>query len=215
VIEKIRRVSGIKPPRVARTINVGVGYSWNGEVRKDLRWKALRDVLKKVEQEALKRAASELKREGYTDSRNTDDALKNRIRIFRLRATVGQVAWTSIKSRINACDILVFDITPTKSVRAGRRRREASRAAAKIVTPNVWLELGYALGRKGKERIFVVHAKPNGHRDLPSDLQGLIVGHVPTDSVQSDIALRMKLVNTLRKYLVERAVGIKPAPSPA
>ncbi len=197
---------------MARTINVGVGYGWHGEVRKDRRWKALRKFLEKVEQEALKRAESELKREGYTVSRNTADTLKNRVRIFRLRATLGQFAWTSIKIRIDECDILVFDITPTKSVKAGRRRRVASRAAAKVVTPNVWLELGYALG--WKEHVFVVHAKPNGHKDLPSDLQGLIVGHVPTNSVQSDKALRMKLMNTLRKDLVERAVGIEPMTSP-
>jgi hypothetical protein len=143
VIEKIKRLSGIRPPQVARTINVGVGYGWNGEVW----WKALRKFLKKVEQEALKRADSELKREGYTDSRNSADALKKRVRIFRLRATVGPFAWNSIKKRINECDILVFDITPAKSGKAGRRRRETSRAAAKIVTPNVWLELGYAFGR--------------------------------------------------------------------
>jgi predicted nucleotide-binding protein len=169
--------------------------------------------LKKVEQEALKRADSELKREGYTDSRNSADALKKRVRIFRLRATVGQFAWNGIKKRINECDILVFDITPTKSSKAGRRRREASRAAAKIVTPNVWLELGYAYGRKGEEHVFVVDAKPNGHTDLPSDLQGPIVGHITADGVQSDKSLRMKLVNTLRKYLVSCAVGIEPTTS--
>jgi hypothetical protein len=210
VIEKIKRLSGIRPPQLARTINVGVGYGWKGEVGKDLRWKALRKFLKKVEQEALKRADSELKREGYTDSRNSADALKKCVRIFRLRATVGQFAWNSIKKRINECNILVFDITPTKSSKAGRRRREASRAAAKIVTPNVWLELGYAYGRKGEEHVFVVDAKPNGHTDLPSDLQGLIVGHITADGVQSDKSLRMKLVNTLRKYLVSCAVGIEP-----
>ena len=89
----------------------------------------------------------------------------------QLRATAGEFAWNSIKKRINECDILVFDITPTKSVKAGRRRRLASRAAAKVVTPNVWLELGYALAKK--DNVFVVHSKPNGHADLPSDLGGL------------------------------------------
>jgi hypothetical protein len=29
VIEKIKRLSGIRPPQVARTINVGVGYGWS------------------------------------------------------------------------------------------------------------------------------------------------------------------------------------------
>ena len=36
------------------------------------------------------------------------------------------------------------------------------------------------------------------------------MGHVPADSVESDKSLRMRLANTLRKYLVARAVGIEP-----
>ena len=213
MIENDKRTSGIGSPRVARTIDVGVGYGWSGGIHKDLRWKALRKYLKKIEQEALKRADSELK--AYTHSRSTADALRyGHVRILRLRATVGQFTWSSIKKRINECDILIFDITPTKSVKSGHRRRLASRAAAKVVAPNVWLELGYALAQKDENKVFVVHAKPNGHADLPSDLRGLIVGHVPADSVESDKSLRMKLVNTFRKYLVARAVGIEPTTSP-
>ena len=214
MIGEIKKISEIRLSPMARTIYVGVGYGWNGEVRKDLRWKALHKYLKKIEKEALKRAVSELKT--HTHSRSTADALKYaHVRILRLRATVGQFTWSSIKKRINEYDILVFDITPTKPVKAGRRRRLASRAAAKVVAPNVWLELGYALAQKDKDNVFVVHAEPNGHADLPSDLRGLIVGHVPADSVESDKSLRMKLVNTLQKYLVARAVGIEPTTSPA
>ena len=207
MIENDKRVSGIGSPRVARTINIGVGYGWSGGIHKDLRWKALRKYLKKIEQEALKRAASELTKEAHIHPRSLADAPKY-VRISRLRATAGEFAWNSIKKRINECDILVFDITPTKPVKAGRRRRLPSRAAAKVVTPNVWLELGYALAQK--DNVFVVHSKPNGHADLPSDLGGLIVGHVPDDSVESDKSLRMRLANTLRKCLVARAVGIEP-----
>jgi hypothetical protein len=183
--------------RGRRPITVGVGYSWRGKVQNDLRWKALRKFLNAVGEQARKRAVRELNKGGASNLRLP--------RIRRLRATVGEPSWVSIKTAISKCDILVFDITPTKriSLAASANRR----VGQKITSSNVWLELGYALGQK--KRVFVVHSKAGGHKDLPSDLHGQIIGHVPDDGRQVDISLRNKLMNVLAKLLVaEETIGL-------
>jgi hypothetical protein len=143
--------------RGRRPITVGVGYSWRGKVQNDLRWKALSKFLNAVGEQARKRAVRELNKGGASNLPLP--------RIRRLRASVGELSWAGIQTAISKCDILVFDITPTKrispSARANRRVRQT------ITSSNVWLELGYALGQK--KRVFVVHSKAGGLGKLPAD----------------------------------------------
>lgn len=182
-----------------RWITVGVGYGWSGKLRNDIRWKALRRFLTAVEEQARNRAIRDLTKDAAIDSRvsvTSDNLVAGRIR--RLRATVGEQSWSSIKTAISNYDILVFDITPTKSIKSSRSARR--RIRQKLTSPNVWLEIGYALGQK--KTVFLVHSKARGHRDLPSDLQGLIVGHLPDDGAQVDVSLRNRLTNAMARVLV-------------
>ena len=179
-----------------RSITVGVGYGWRGKVQNDVRWKALRKFLTAVGEQARKRAARGLNKDASTALRVP--------RIRRLRATVGEQSWASIKTAISRCDILVFDITPTKAINlSGRTKR---RARHKVTSPNVWLEIGYAEGQ-GK-KVFLVHSKAGGHKDLPSDLVGCVIGRVPDDGGQIDSSLRNKLMNVMTNLLrpVRRAI---------
>jgi hypothetical protein len=180
---------------VRRPITVRVGYGWRGKVRNDVRWTALRKFLTAVGEQARGRAVRKL-------NKNAAAALRVP-RIRRLRATVGEQSWASIKTAISNCDILVFDITPTKAGLAGRTNR---RAGQKVTSPNVWLEIGYALGRK--KRVFLVHSKVGGYKDLPSDLHGHVIGHVPDDGGQVDISLRNKLVNVMARLLAEENIRL-------
>jgi hypothetical protein len=111
-------------------------------------------------------------------------------RIRRLRATVGETSWTSIKTAISNCDILVFDITPTKAIQVRR----------KVTSPNVWLEIGYAEGQK--KSVFLVHSKAGGYKDLPSDLHGRVIGYVPDGGGQVDVSLRNRLINVMAELLL-------------
>ena len=115
------------------------------------------------------------------------------ISVRRLRATTGLFTWESIREAIAASDVLVFDITPTKP--------PEMKGASYTVSPNVWMELGYALAL-GK-KVFVVHRDGHGHQSLPSDLGGLIVGSIPDDGKVRDLSLRMALVNHLRDLILE------------
>jgi hypothetical protein len=182
-----------------RWITVGVGYGWSGKPRNDVRWKALRRFLTAVEEQARKRAIRDLNKDAAIDLRGlvaSDELVAGRVR--RLRASVGEPSWSSIKTAISNCDILVFDITPTKSIKPSRSTRR--RISQKLTSPNVWLEIGYALGQK--KTVFLVHSKVGRHRDLPSDLQGLIVGHLPDEGAQVDVSLRNKLTNAMARVLV-------------
>jgi hypothetical protein len=180
-----------------RSITVGVGYGWRGEVRNDVRWKALRKFLTAVGEQARTRAARELNKSAATNVRLP--------RIRRLRATVGEQSWASIKTAISNCDILVFDITPTKAI--GSARRTHHRVRQKVTSPNVWLEIGYAQGQK--KRVFLVHSKAGGYKDLPSDLHGETIGHVPDDGRQVDVAFRNKLMNIMAKLLVKSPESVE------
>ena len=173
-----------------RPITVGVGYGWHGKVRNDVRWRALRTFLNAVGEQARNRAARKLNKSETTSAQLP--------RIRRLRATVSEQSWASIKTAISHCDILVFDITPTKAFSlSGRTNRGVKH---KVTSPNVWLEIGYAEGQ-GK-KVFLVHSKAGGHKDLPSDLVGHVIGHVPDDAGQIDISLRNKLINVMTNLLV-------------
>ena len=113
------------------------------------------------------------------------------VRVARLRATAGDFTWSSVMQHIDDCDVLVFDMTPTKRV-------EGTDVLG--TTPNVWLELGYAL-HTGKP-VYVVHESEKGHHDLPSDLKGLVVGRIANEEGKTDTSLRMSLVSTVRKLLL-------------
>jgi hypothetical protein len=117
------------------------------------------------------------------------------LRVERLRASAGRFAWENIRSRIDGADILVFDYTPV--AKAGKDRA--------VTSGNVWLELGYAYGRKAPENVFVTHAEADGHHDIPSDLGGLIVGHLPDRGGVGDRSLRAAIAGAVKRIATERA----------
>jgi len=52
-------------------IDVAVGYAWNGDVRQDTRWKAMREALKGVANEAISRWHRKLSGQDEKTSRLT------------------------------------------------------------------------------------------------------------------------------------------------
>lgn len=188
-------------------VSVVVAYSWDGEVSKDSRWRALRTALRTMAEEARKRAAKSSTAGVVIE----DDTLqlgdsnlpvpKNRehevpqVRINRLRAQAGAFAWDSICERIRAADLAVVDLTPTKTNSGSTERHTSS---------NVWLELGVALSSKPAGRVFAVHRDSNGHEHVPSDLKGLIIGCVGDQGRAKDRSLRMAVVNVLESVLCDR-----------
>lgn len=191
-------------------VAVGVGYGWNDGDR----WEELRGFLKSVVEDAqnrARRAAQDtiLWDEDQDAHASPDEQLARSappipaVRIARLRATPGRFVWPSIKQHIDRSDILVFDITQTSGI------ADAS-TSDKVVSPNVWLELGYALGT-GKP-VYLTHRDATAHRDLPSDLSGMMIGHVPKGPANVDRSLRMSLVMTLRECLIERACAVASEP---
>lgn len=188
-----------------RAVRIGVGYGWaEGGVWADARWIALRDFLTKVAHDAGKRASRMIARHSSVEDEDADVAsedlgLESQIEIpqttiGRLRATAGQFTWSSVTQHIMECDLLVFDLTPTKKVEGSNELQTSA---------NLWLELGFALATK--KPTFVVHAHEDGYKALPSDLRGMIVGGLPADGRAVDASLRMALVQALRRLLVERA----------
>ena len=123
-----------------------------------------------------------------------DEALVPGVSVLRLRATAGGFTWPSITEHLQDCHVLVFDLTPNK------RFEDTDKL---FVSPNIWLELGYAL-RTGK-RVYLVHEHKKGFASLPSDLKGFQMGCIPADGGQADTSLRMSLVGTIRRLLLERA----------
>ena len=99
----------------------------------------------------------------------------------------------------------MFDITPTKAISSAGRTNH--RVRHKATSPNVWLEIGYAEGQK--KSVFLVHSKAGGYKDLPSDLHGRLIGHVPDDGRQVDVSLRNKLINVMAKLLVHRRDALR------
>jgi hypothetical protein len=186
-------------------VNVWVAYSWTGGVSTDRRWRDLRTMLSKVAKEArgraarLKEASVEVEDEPGAGSalesgRRRKSAGGNlpSIRIARLRATVGTFVWSSISARIREADLVIVDLAPPET---------------KGVSANVWLELGLALGCLPAERVCVLHSDADGFRDLPSDLHGLMLGHLPPGGAAADRGLRARLVSTLVGLLLARTTG--------
>lgn len=172
-----------------REVRIGVGYGWNGKVGEDERWKALRTFLTKCAEEARQRVSAGLtpavgSEEDVVDGESS--TLVPGVKVFRLRASAGQFTWPSVEEHISGADVLVFDTTPTKKVQGTDEH---------VVAPNVWLELKYSLGRNKK--VFVVHKEHSGWKELPTDLNGLLVGHIPDGGAASDVSLRMSLVQAL------------------
>jgi len=179
-----------------RSLDIGVGYGWSGKVSSDARWKELRDFCKGAASQGRNAALAALTMAVNSEDEEADVAdakgiaLPN-VCVTRLRASVGRFTWDSIKEHIDDCDILVFDLTPTKPGADGTER----------LSPNVWIEIGYALAKVNK-RVFLVHAEENGYKQLPTDLSGMIIGHLPRAGIKStDASLRSSLVGAVSKLL--------------
>jgi len=179
-------------------IRISVGYGWaEGPVSTDQRWKDLRDYCKAAGEHGKKLAAAMLSRsvidEDQTASTQDVDLNLPIVSVARLRGSVGRFTWESVRQHIDNSDILLFDITPTKSF-----------ARKKVVSENIWIELGYAIANSNKA-VFVVHADKAGHRTLPSDLRGLVVGHVPSSPEKSeDISLRQSMASEVKRLILDR-----------
>jgi hypothetical protein len=186
------------PQRISVTI--GIGYSWNGSsARRDQRWKELSSLCRTFGAEARKRAAARLIKGVSAEDDETPVKAKDPsvapVRVVRLRGSVGSFTWESITAHIMRCDIALFDLS----------EREENKGNTPPVSSNVWVELGYALARDGV-RVFVVSDHPQAHARLPSDLAGMMVGHVPRGKAHArDQALRASLVSAIADALMERS----------
>jgi len=179
-------------------IRISVGYGWaEGPVSKDQRWKDLRDCCKVAAEHGRKLAAAMLSRsvidEDQTANPHDVDLKLPTVSVARLRGSVGRFTWESVRQHIDDSDILLFDITPTKSF-----------ARKMVVSENIWIEVGYAFANSNKS-VFLVHADKAGHRSLPSDLRGLVVGHVASSPEKShDPSLRQSLASEVKRLILGR-----------
>lgn len=182
-----------------RAITIGVGYGWSdGPVHKDERWQELRTFCTAAAEQGRKMAAAMLTRGVSVEDQEaqTDDmaSVLPRISVARLRGSIGQFTWDSVRQHIDDSNIVVFDVTPTKL--AGKIRH--------YVSENIWLEIGYALADRQKS-VFLVHSEKGGYEVLPSDLRGLLIGHLPSKSGKHyDVSLRTSLAVEVRRIAVER-----------
>jgi hypothetical protein len=187
-----------------RSITIRIGYTWDDILDKDERWKALREFCTSAGLQGLKLANSRLSRAVTSD--DEDERVPNdleaawkqdtlpTLQVERLRATAGRFAWENIRSRIDSADVLVFDFTPVS--KGGKD--------VAVTSGNVWLELGYAYGKKDSDNVFVTHADEKGFGDMPSDLRGLIVGHLPKEAKMGDRSLRSAIAGAVKRIALER-----------
>jgi nucleoside 2-deoxyribosyltransferase len=183
-----------------RTIKISVGYGWSdGPVNKDERWQGLREFCRAAADHGRKMAAAALTssvsyEEQESSKRSADVALPG-VTVARLRASVGRFTWESVRQHIDSSDILLFDLTPTKRSDSGLA----------YLSANVWIEIGYALAKPQKP-VFIVHSDTDGYKDLPSDLSGLVIGHLPSKTQKkNDVSLRMSLASEVRKLAIQHA----------
>ncbi len=199
--------------RARGPVRIGVGYQWDGDhALSDARWKVLRTFLETTaraarnsairaagrsvvaeddEQTVVDDVAAVAAEEERVEEREREHGVRQ-VTVARLRATVGDFIWSSVTRHIDDCDVLVFDITPKKAVEGNSKP---------MVAPNVWLEFGYAHGR-GKP-VYAIHQAWDKDHPPPSNLHGLMIGTIPEDGKMFDNSLRMALVNTLRRLLLE------------
>lgn len=166
-------------------IQILVSHEWQkvGDeivtVRKDKKWKRLRELIKKVTGDVEKRLE------------NRPGERKLEIQIKRLRGQHGQFILKALLDRIEQGDILIVDI-------GGERHGEYN--------PNVLIELGIALGmgKLDSENLFIL--KPVS-LTWPSDLHGILYTDYEVnddslklkDAVGFHAALRGTLMNLARQ----------------
>lgn len=121
----------------------------------------------------------------------------------------------TIYAKIREAAVVVCDVTPVAELIAGDGRTK------KVTNPNVAIELGYAQGTRGDDRVLMVLNLAHGrHEDLAFDLRhktGILAYSLPGDAESADITAEKKrftalLVDALRPYAEEPA---EPAAAPA
>ncbi len=190
------------------SIKIGVGYAWGESPRSD-RYSQIGKYLRKAAEEGKCRALRSLE-DTFALEDDGDEAIAEPavgalalllpiVEVCRLRATVGEFTWAGITRRIDECDLLVFDLTP-----------RAHADCVGDIALNVFLEIGYALGRE--KRIFLVHEDSEGFHEVPSDLRGLILGYLPDGEKVVDRSLWMAVVNAVRRRIVDVVSETKNTP---
>jgi len=186
-----------------KSINIGVGYGWAWRgVTQDSRWHELRDFCRSAAEHGRRSAAATIKRDvsSEDDEPESSTGMNNedipKVRVARLRASVGRLIWESIKEHIDDSDILVFDVTKTPRIRDRKKHH--------CVSPNIWIEIGYALASVRK-RVFLVHAGKHAAADIPSDLLGFVIGRVPSGKAKGvDVSLRVSLACEVARLVIQR-----------
>ncbi len=196
-------------------ITIAIGYGWaKGNVRSDKRWAVMRNFCWQIHYLASRRYILANTRMTWDDE-GTDqatigsnknfrklcdsvwpkafaDSMIYRMSVKRLRASVGYFIWDSITERLRDADVLLFDLTPRES---------------EGIPANVLLELGVALGTTPCKPVFAVVENVKRFLDshyFPSDLQGLLIGEIPTDKPVTDNSLRMRLIGEVFKIAEQR-----------
>lgn len=106
----------------------------------------------------------------------------------------------TIFEKISMADVCVFDVSIVISAIEGREPTEAIRRSP---NPNVLIELGYALGTKGPERVIAIFNAAYGTlKDLPFDLRGRrILQYTATDDATELARIRSELTQDLVRAL--------------
>jgi hypothetical protein len=181
------------PYSLAKPISVYVSHEWQKDdigtlpVRRDERWRSLRDLNKNVAEEVKTRNR---KRPGHH---------KLNINIQRLRARHGQFILTSLCQRIQRADVLVMDL--------GSDQED-------LYNKNVLIELGMAIGmgKLQSQDLFIL--KPD-HLTIPSDLKGLLYTDYkssPKEKIEviDKLGFRAALKSTLTYIATQREMIGEP-----
>jgi hypothetical protein len=179
-----------------RPITIAVGYTWaEGSTQADARWTAISRFAKAAAESGRNSAMATLTSSVSAEDdepRNAGEVVLPRVTVTRLRAGAGRFTWDSISERIREAQILIFDVSPVLK----------PSKATPHTSDNVWLELGFALGLPGKD-VFVVHGAKDGYKSaVPSDLAGLLIGHIPDDARAVDKSLRAGLAGAVRRSVL-------------
>lgn len=122
----------------------------------------------------------------------------------------------TIYAKIREAAVVVCDVTPVAELVAGDGR------VKKLTNPNVAIELGYAQGTRGDDRVLMVLNLVRGrHEELAFDLRhktGILTYSLVDDASKEVITAEAKrftalLVDALRPYAEEPAAPVEP-PAP-
>ena len=178
-------MSELTCPKTPRSIQIYVSYEWSKEDRvplpatRDGKWKALRELVKRVADEVKKRAD------------NTKAEYPLSININRLRGRHGEFLLSTLRQRIEDGDIFIFDLGSSTQCEFNH---------------NVLIELGMAIGLRDKDEKSIYVLKPV-MTSGPSDLNGILYSDYspPGDAGKLELSDKIGFTAAIRSTLIHIA----------